>query len=390
MAKPLKKAEKKDAKKTEQKTKITKNKKKLYLIVGVFAAVLLLWTIILLFVLINGSKMTAGKLLNAYAEGRPYISNIVEKYDPDDMAGDKNEYATKSAWDDRRLKATTEDYAGTIEVFNNEKDAELREWYLNRVVEKCAEYISAQKYGEELREQTCDSLGYGFTHRAKNVIIRLSRAYSEEQVNEYKKGFNELIKKYEISDYKTPSDEEVSSIKAEKEKRLDKINSEQELEIKKHLGDKAKSFDGDVKTAVTNLDENSLKEVNEALLFFKNIPYFNEKAMSWEQQIADAFNKIEQKKVEEAQRLAAEKAAKTRTFSTGMYEVGTDIESGIYNITAIGGKGTLRVSGDNYIVEMMSVSGGKYYITNYKNARLSYGDEIKITSGLVVKFEIAN
>ena len=124
------------------------------------------------------------------------------------------------------------------------------------------------------------------------------------------------------------------------------------------------------------------------------IPYFSDKISTWEQKITEISDKITQNKADEARRAEeaeqAKKTAKTRTFSAGTYTVGTDIDSGVYNITAVSGRGNCFVynSSDRLqISEMMSSSGGNYYITNYSNAYLGTGYKIEITSTLTLRFE---
>lgn len=374
-----------------------KNKKvKLYLIVGISAAVLLL-LVILITVFTGNSNMTAAKLINSYAKDKPYIEKIIELDDPDGLAGNDNEYVTKSSWDDSRLDDIVEDHAGTVEVFKNEKDAEIREWYLDKVSEKCTQHISAQKYGKAMFEQVCGSLGYGTTYRNKNVVLRLSRAYSDEQISEYKSGFNDMIKKYNISGTDTPSDEKIASLKEQKEEKLEQLFNQQEEEMKNGLDGIANDMDSAIDTAMTSLEETALEELKENLAYVKTIPYFSDKIPAWEQKITEISNNIAQNKADEARRAEeaeqARKAAKTRTFSAGTYRVGTDIDSGTYNILAVGGRGNCFVynSSDRLQVnEMMSSSGGDYYITNYSNVYLGAGYTIKITGTLTLKFEAVN
>lgn len=383
--------------KTEAKSNPDKSKSKktkLYLIVGISAAVLLLLAILLITVLTGSSNMTAAKLINSYAKDKPYIEKIIELDDPDGLAGNDNEYATKSSWDDSRLDNIIEDHAGTVEVFKNEKDAEIREWYLDKVLEKCTQHISAQKYGKAMFEQVCGSLGYGTTYRNKNVILRLSRTYSVEQISEYKSGFNDIVKKYKTPEVDIPSDEKIASLKEQKEEKLEQLFSQQEEEMKSGLDGIANDMNNAIDTAMTSLEEAALEELKENLAYVKTIPYFSDKISTWEQKITEISDKITQNKADEARRAEeaerAKKTAKTRTFSAGTYTVGTDIDSGVYNITAVSGRGNCFVynSSDRLqINEMMSSSGGNYYITNYSNAYLGTGYKIEITSTLTLRFE---
>ena len=363
-----------------------KKRKKVFLAVGISVVVIAALVAVLVIVLNMNSELTAAKLINEYAKDKPYIQNIIEEDDPDGIAGTDNQYASKSSWDDSRLGDIVEEHAGTVEVFKNEKDAALREWYLNKVPEKCAQYISAQKFGKEFSKQVCGNLSYGVLYRNKTVVLRLSGAYSEEQISEYKSGFNSLIKKYNISETDIPSDEEVENIKKEKEEDLELFSSSQEKEMEAGFDDMAKDMDSSINDALISLDETDLSNLKENLEYLKTIPYFSDKIAAWEEKVAEVANKIAQSK-------AAAKAAKTRTFSAGKYTVGKDIDAGTYNITAVSGSGNLfvyNISGRSTINEIMSPEDSRFYIANYKNAYLGSGYEIEILSTLVLRFEIAD
>ena len=370
-------------------------KKKLFLIIGISTAVLVLIVTTLVIILLNiNSEMTAAKLINTYAKDKAYIEKIIEEDDPDGIAGHDNEYVTKSSWDDNRLEAIVEDHAGTIEVFKNEKDAEIREWYLYKVSEKCTEHISIQKYGRDLFEQVCGSLGYGTLYRNKNVVLRLSQAYSDAQVSEYKSGFNEIIKGYKTPEKDIPSEEMVNNLKELREEKLEQLFNEQEKELKNGLDGIANDMDNAIEATTTSLNESDLDELKDNLAYVKAVPYFSDKIPAWEQKITDLANRITQHKADEAKKEKeaeqAKKAAKTRVFSAGTYKVGTDIDSGTYNIIAVSGRGncfTYNASDRLQINEMMSSSGGNYYITNYSNAYLGVGYKIEIKGTLTLRFE---
>lgn len=130
---------------------------------------------------------------------------------------------------------------------------------------------------------------------------------------------------------------------------------------------------------------------------FKNqddyISFLSEEEKKKQEEVKKKQEKDEKIKAEEERKVnehTAELAAKKRTFSAGKYIVGTDIESGKYDLLAISGKGNLFVRGGIYgdsINEMMGVTNPEYYIPKYSNATLLSGQEIEITSTLTLIFD---
>lgn len=219
---------------------------------------------------------------------------------------------------------------------------------------------------------------------------------TEEQVSEYKSTFNSLIKNFRIVETDVPTDEEMSELKKEKEESIEQIMSQQESALINNLDGLASDMDSDVDKALaaSNPTDASLADLQDSLSYLKTVPYFSDKIAAWEQNVDAVSEKIAQNKAEEARKAEEEekarKAAKTRTFSAGKYVVGRDIDSGTYNIVAVNGSGNLFVHdifGSSTVNEIMSPSGGSFYLTNYNNAYLGGGYDIEIKGTLVVKFE---
>ncbi len=332
-------------------------------------------------------EISSSALIKRYAEESSYIKSIIESDDPDGLSGNEFEYETKSSWEDSRISDIVEDHAGTVEVFRNEKDAELREWYLDLVAEKCLDFISPDKYGKDLYDQSCGAIGYGVTYRNKTVIVRLSRSFSEEQVSEYKSTFNKLISEFSIVDNGETTSEKIDEQKKQREDKVASLFKQQEEVLKGELDTLSNTLDKTLNDLLNSLDETKLEEVRNDYSNIATIPYFSEKSNVWADKILDISEKIKSKKAADEQ---AKKAAKTRTFSAGKYAVGKHIDSGTYNVTAISGSGNFFLrnsSGISTINEMMSSSGGRYYLTSYSNAALISGYEIEIKGNLVLKFE---
>lgn len=87
----------------------------------------------------------------------------------------------------------------------------------------------------------------------------------------------------------------------------------------------------------------------------------------------------EQKEEELKQQQALEDS---KTFSTGYYVVGEDIEPGKYDLVHVKGVyGFVRFGGNSY-----SIGTHKSYATEVKNVTLSQGDEIEVDGTLTVSF----
>ena len=322
------------------------------------------------------------------------LENYTEETDPNGTMGTENSYTSKSSWNDSRLNEKDEEFAGTLEVFRNEKDAQLREWKLNLTKEECPKRIKVGVYGEDFAKQICNGLSYGTIYRDGAVVIRLSGAFSDEQVDEYRMYFNKIIDYFDVPNKDVPSDEKIEELKAEISETLDSIFNTEIDEIEARLNDMASEFDQNVEKVKTSKDEEDLADIKDELEYYKTIPYFAKNVAKWEKAINKTSDAISKEKAEAARKAEEEKraelAAKTRTFSAGKYVAGKDIDTGTFNIIAVSGSGNCFIytaSGSLTVNEMMSPSDPRFYISRYNNAYLGSGYEIEITSSLNLRFE---
>ena len=104
-------------------------------------------------------------------------------------------------------------------------------------------------------------------------------------------------------------------------------------------------------------------------------PFFNL------QEIEKEAIKLESEKKE--QELKQQQALEnSKTFSTGYYVVGEDIEQGKYDLVHVKGVyGFVRFGGNSY-----SIGTHKSYATEVKNVKLYQGDEIEVDGTLTVSF----
>ncbi len=393
--------------------------------------------------LVDRLNISSDKILERFAEKHSYvvdIENYTTETDPNGIMGNENAYISKSSWGDNRLESIPEGVAGTMEVFRNTKDAEIREWKLNYTKENCRNYITPEKYGEELSDYVCNGLSYGTIYRNSVVVIRLTRALSDEQVEEYKHGFDDLISGFIINESNTPTDEKVEELKKDIEKDTAASFEGQVKSFEDDLNNLADDFEKQIKAATESLSDDDYAELKDSLNYVKTIPFFSDKLDKWTTSVKNVKNKITEKKnaviANINNRLSAiasslseselskvkediknitdpyydsykEKweskissietsierkklAAKNRTFSAGKYTVGSDIESGTYDIIAVRGSGNLFIYNSSQrldVNEVMDVYGRYGFSTKYNNEYLGYGYTIEIRSDLVLKFE---
>ncbi len=107
------------------------------LFIGGGIAALLLLVILIAVSLVSSRSISAFNLISDYAKKADYIEDVIKTDDPDGIMGSSHMYTSKSSWEDSRLNDIVEAHAGTVEVFRNSKDAELREWYLDKTSEAC-------------------------------------------------------------------------------------------------------------------------------------------------------------------------------------------------------------------------------------------------------------
>ncbi len=75
-------------------------------------------------------------------------------------------------------------------------------------------------------------------------------------------------------------------------------------------------------------------------------------------------------------------------LTTGSYLIGEDFPAGKYNVVALSGAGNFHVSGnDTSVIEILADESNETFDTHtYSNLRLLYGDEMKITNGVILEF----
>lgn len=271
---------KKNATPTKQKAHKVK-----YVAIGVGAGILII--LLLIFIIGGNSTMTAAKLIKQYAKNADYVTDIIEKDDPDGLMGDENQYTSKSSWNDSRLKDIIEPHAGTVEVFRNEEDAKLREWYINEVNASCERHVAVEKYGPEVHDGACNTTGYGTLYRNKTVLLRLSRSYSQEQVAEYERAFDELIQKFDVAESNIPSQEKIEQIKQQKETEIESTHAEAEEKLKSNLDAKADDFEKTVNDAAADINKADTAKLREDMEQFRSVPYLADRVANWEKQIND-------------------------------------------------------------------------------------------------------
>ena len=371
-------------------------KKNKGLIVGIIAVLsaLIIITLVLLFVFKKDSDINTAKIMTKLSDKISAVTDVInysEANDPNGIMGQENQYSSKSSWEDSRLPEHTSEFAGTIEVFNNTKDAELREWKINKTLEVCNSRVTQEKYGSAVMAGwTCNDY---HMIRKNTVIIRLSSDFTAEQISEYENALAKIIDGFIIPDSNVPSIERINELRKETEENLDSVIDEQEKELQEGLDEILSSYESTLDAIAESLNEDELADAKETLNFFKEASYFAPKIAGLEQKIKIIENKIEENKKQAADAAAkAEQerlASKNRTLGSGKYSVCTDIDPGTYDVTAISGSGNLYVSGSNnlnhYVNELMDANGSYGWIQEYKNMALSCSDVLEIKNGLTVK-----
>lgn len=372
------------------------SKKVLIITLSVVFVAIIVVAIVLFFIFRKLPDISTEKIMDNLVQEIPTITdvkNYSEADDPNGIMGDSNKYTSKSSWNDSRISNIAEEYAGTIEVFRNTKDAELREWHINKTLEACNNKIRSDIYGDFMNKTTCGALEYGTMYREGTVFVRLSKSFTQDQIAEYKTVLDRIINKFVVPELDVPSDEKIAELKKYEETQIEESFADV-TELEKGLDDIAKTYSDRLDEINESLGEKELAAAKEELDFFKGASYYADKLAEFENKIKDIENKIAaQKKAaeEQAAREAAEELAKkNRTLSAGKYKACTDIESGTYDISAISGSGNLFVHSDSlshYVNELLSADESyKNYghIKEYKNAILSCGDILEIKMSLVV------
>lgn len=356
--------------------------------------VLAIVAIVLFFILKKDPDINTEKIVTRLSEKIPSITNIInysEANDPNGIMGQENQYTSKSSWGDTRIEGRASEFAGTIEVFRNTKDAELREWKINKIQEACELRITEEKYGSSVKQ------GWGCQeykmYRKDAVVIRLSTAFDDDQIEEYKKHLNDILEKFVTPDKDTPSAERINEIRRETEATVESVIDASEKDLQKGLDDILATYENTLDGIAVSLKEDELNDAKAQLDFFKEASYYSSKIAGLEQKIKNIENKIASEKKraqEESEKAEREKLAKkNKNFGAGKYTVCTDIDSGTYDATVLSGSGNLFVHSDytsHYVNELMSVNGAYGWNKEYKNITLSCGDILELTSSLKIRF----
>ncbi len=373
---------------------ISQDKKKKIIIVSmVCGVILLIMAITIAFSFKKNSDIATSKIMSSLSKRITSITDVVnysEANDPNGIMGQPNQYTSKSSWEDGRITDHVSEYAGTIEVFNNTKDAELREWKINKTAEACEQRFTKEKYGNVFMDGfNCKEYN---VFRKNTVIIRLSSSFSEKQISEYIKAFDSIIDSYEIPEKDIPTTEQINNLRREIEESIVATIAETEKDAQKGLDEVIASYEDKLNGILESLDEEEFTSAKEELKTFKEASYYSSKIARLEQKINDIENKIANKKKQaEAAAARAEYerlAKKNRTLGTGRYVTCTDIDSGTYDTKAISGSGNLFVDSDSYshyVNEVMNATGAYGWTTEYKNMVLSCGDVLEIKNGLTVQ-----
>lgn len=389
----------------EQPTKTPKPKKnkKKVIIISIIASVVILVGIlcaVLIPLFMDKLSISTNKIVDRLAEKIPSITNVEhysEANDPNGVLGKENQYTSKSSWMDSRLSDIVEDYAGTIEVFRNTKDAELRELRFKKGIEECYNSMPVAKYGQFMINNTCDNLGYGTTYRDGVVVIRLSRSYDEQQVEEIKDALKGIVSYFIVNETDIPSSERVDELRKEIDEDAKESIKIMKDTIEEGLNEILTSYQNRLNAILVSLNEDEYAAAKAEIDFFKNGSYFSDKVASLEQKLQEIGNKIQAKKAaDEAaakQKEAERLAAKNRTFGAGKYTTCQDIDAGKYDVKAISGRGNFFVHSDtysHYVNEILHADGSSGKSNEYKNMIISCGDVVEVTSSLKVQITAKN
>ena len=377
----------------QRKTK--ESKKRTIVIVGIVigAIALLSLAIILFFSLRKEADISTAKIMAKLSEKISSITDIVdysEANDPNGLLGQENQYASKSSWEDNRISNHKSEHAGTIEVFKNTKDAELREWKISNANEACELRITKEKYGSAVKEGwACEEYNM---YRKNTVVIRLSPAFSDEQAAEYKKYLNEIIDGFVVPEENVPASERINEVREKEKESIEKNANQSEKNLQEELDKILQQYIDKLDAIAENLNKEELSAARQELDYFKEASYYSSKIASLEQKINDIESKIaEQKQQAEAAAAKAEAeklASKNRRLGAGKYTVCTDVDSGTYDVVAVSGGGNFFVESDSfshYVNEILYADGSYGMNKEYKNMSVSCGDIIDIRSTLVVQ-----
>ena len=390
---------------TEKPTEPTapiKSKKKIIVILSIISVIVIagILAAVLIPLFMDKLNINSNKIVDRLAEKVPSITNIEhysEANDPNGILGKENQYTSKSSWMDSRLSDIVEDYAGTIEVFRNTKDAELRELKFKNSNEECYNSLPVAKYGQFMINNTCDKLGYGTTYRDGVVVIRISRSYDDDQLQEIKDVLKDIVSYFIQQESDVPSSERIDELRKENDENLKETFEVMKKTLDDGMNEILTDYQNRLAAILVSLNEDEYNAAKSELSFFKDGSYYSDKVAGLEQKLQEIGNKIQAKKNADAaaakQKEAERLAAKNRTFGAGKYTTCQDIDAGKYDVKAISGRGNFFVHSDtysHYVNEILHADGSYGRSTEYKNMILSCGDTVELTSSLKVQITAKN
>lgn len=419
------KSEDKNEVKTELKSKKEVVKKenesfikkyKMPLIIGSSILVFIFIIVVLITLMNRKPKMDIEKVVTLLKEQEENITEYEiydEKNDPNKLLGTDNAYILKASFQDSRVKLEEGEFAFTIEVFNNEKDLELRKYLLEESKKQCNNVITEKDFGM-LAQDMC--AGYDMKqYTYKNVYVRFNSNFKDSDVKNYEKILELILKKYQYKQTKVPNEEKYNELKKAHDKTVqNEFTTEKALaNLNEQLDSLITEFDKLIEELNGYDDsefENFTEEYVESNLSLpeqlKSIPIAKEKVdimiekmnqikkISYDRMAKNISKKIENaktklsetelKKIEEEisqlsdenfgsyktvwnnqigtikNEIEAEKERK-RTYKAGSYKVGSNINAGTYIIS---GSGYYEVCTQ---ADCDILSGKLLYNDNFKN-----------------------
>lgn len=129
---------------------------------------------------INLSDMTAEEIVNQFKDAGYPISKIIvytEENDVNELLGRPNQYISKINFADSRkdqVDIENNPVGGSIEVFNNNEDAEARKKHVEDIIKATGMFNQ-------------------YIYIENNVLLRIDGALTPEQAKEYEDGFHLMI-----------------------------------------------------------------------------------------------------------------------------------------------------------------------------------------------------
>lgn len=198
---------------------------------------------------IDITKMNAEDIINEFKSAGFPINKIVvttEENDVNNLMGRPNQYTSKINFSDKRIDQFDEEnnpIGGTIEVFDNAKDAENRKEYVEKIT-------------------TSVSVFTQYIYLYKNVLFRLDHELTPTQAKVYEDAFKKLQNGEEITFEETEEtnnnqkeNEQSTQIQDSSENKdtsLDKIKEAVQNNIGK--GEQIKDFKLENKSIIVNID----------------------------------------------------------------------------------------------------------------------------------------